>query len=169
MILDNNVKKVKNRAFLQFLVKGCMEVKVAQLQNFLFFWKYNGKPLTHIFNLARRQIQKKLCRPFKLSHFLGKFGQKIAKNAISSIKMVKNYHFQVSFMIRPLCLMKSIYTSGFSEKNFFEVGQLHYPLSPSKRIYKIYILRIFWSCQNFKMKLPNFKIFSFSKTFVFAL
>ena len=33
----------------------------------------------------------------------------------------------------------------------------HY--SPLKRIYKTYIFCIFWSCKNFKMKLPNFNFF----------
>ena len=65
-------------------------LKLTNFKNFLFFWKYNSKPLTCIFNLARRQIQKKLCRPFKLSQFLGKFGQKWQKMRFLGIKMVKN-------------------------------------------------------------------------------
>jgi len=64
-------------------------------KNFSFFWKYNNNTLTYIFNLARRQIQKKLCRPFKSSHFLSKFGQKWQKMRFSSIKMVKNIIFRL--------------------------------------------------------------------------
>ena len=65
-------------------------LKLANFKNFLFFWKYNSNPLTCIFNLARRQIQKKLCRPFKLSYFFRQIWAKMTKNAIFGLKMVKN-------------------------------------------------------------------------------
>ena len=77
--------------FMVFDFEGCTgPTEVGQLQNFLFFWNYNSKTLTCIFNLARRQIQKKLCRPFKNSYFWGKFGQKWQKMRFLGIKMVKN-------------------------------------------------------------------------------
>ena len=94
VIFDNNVKKVKNRAFLQFLVRGCMKVKLPNFKNFLFFWKYISSPLTYIFNLARRQIQKKLCRPFKFSRFLAPFCLFLPKIRFFTIKMVKNSIFR---------------------------------------------------------------------------
>ena len=56
------------------------------------------------------------------------------------------------------------------KKLFLKLGNFTTHYSPSKRIYKIYILRIFWSCQNFKMKLPNFKVcFIFSNFCVCSL
>ena len=56
------------------------------------------------------------------------------------------------------------------KKKFLKLGNFTTHYSPSKRIYKIYILRIFWSWQNFKMKLPNFKVcFIFSNFCVYSL
>ena len=71
--------------FSWFLILRGVQVllKLSNFKNFLFFWKYNSKPLTCIFNLARRQIQKKLCRPPKSSLFLGTFGQKWQKMRFS--------------------------------------------------------------------------------------
>ena len=90
--IENHEKKI---FFSWFSIFRGVQVllKLANFKNFLFFWKYNSKPLTCIFNLARRQIQKKLCRPFKNSYFLGKFGQKWQKMRLLGIKMVKNIIF----------------------------------------------------------------------------
>jgi len=128
VIFDNNVKKVKNRAFLQFLVRGCMKVKLPNFKNFLFFWKYISSPLTYIFNLARRQIQKKLCRPLKSSPFLGKFGQKWQKMRFSSIRMVKNIIFRLVSWYDHYARWKAYTLVDSQKKTIFEVGQLHNPL-----------------------------------------
>ena len=71
---------------------------------------------------------KKVMSTVQKLTFFGRIWAKMAKNAIFEHKNGQKYHFQVGFMIRPLCQMKSIYTSGFSEKKNFEVGQLHNPL-----------------------------------------
>ena len=85
----------KNISFSLFLILRGVQVllKMANFKLFLIFWKYNSNPLTYIFNLARRQIQKKLCRPFKNWPFWGKFGQKWQKMRFLGIKMVKNIIF----------------------------------------------------------------------------
>ena len=99
---------------------GGMQV-LLKLTNFKFlkmFWNYNSNPLTNIFNLARRQIQKKLCRPFKFSQFLCKFGQKWPKIQFSGIKMVKNIIFGLVSWNNHNARWKE-YTLVNSQKNFF--------------------------------------------------
>ena len=130
-----------------------------KIANFLFFWNYNSNPLTYIFNVARRQIQKKLCRPFKFSLFLGTFGQKWQKMRFSGIKMIKNIIFGLVSWYDHYARFKAYALVNSQKKKFLKLGNFTTHYSPSKRIYKIYILRIFWSCQNFKMKLLNFKFF----------
>ena len=60
--------------------------------------------------------------------FFGQIWAKMTKNEIFGHKNDQKHHFRAGFMIQPLCQMYSIYTSKFSEKNIFEVGQLHHPL-----------------------------------------
>ena len=142
------------------ILKGIQVLlKLANFKNFLFFWKYNSNPLTYIFNLARRQIQKKLCRPPQSSPFLGEFGQKWPKMRFSSIKMVQNIIFRLVSWYDHYARWKAYTLVDSQKKKILKLGNFTAYYSPSKRIYKIYILRIFWSCQNFKMKLPNFNFF----------
>ena len=97
--------KIYVRGLLLYFQKNKKFLKLANFKNFLFFWKYNSNPLTYIFNLARRQIQKKLCRPFKKSTIFGQICAKLTKNAIFGHKNGQKYHFRAGFMIRPLCQM----------------------------------------------------------------
>ena len=60
--------------------------------------------------------------------FFGQIWAKMTKNTIFGYKNGQKYHLWVGFMKQILCQMYSINTSEFSQKTFFEVGQLHYPL-----------------------------------------
>ena len=137
--------------------------KLTNFNFFLIFWKYNSNPLTYIFNLAKRQIQKKLCRPFKLSHFFGKFWQKWPKMRFSNIKMVKNIIFGLISWNNHHTRCAAYTLVNSQKKLFLKLGNFSTHYSSFKCIYKTYILRIFGSCKNFEMKLPNFKFF-----FIFA-
>ena len=149
--------------FIVFDFEGVQVLlKLANFKNFLFFWKYNSKPSSCIFNLARRQIQKKLCRPFKSSHFLSKFRQKWQKMRFSGIKMVKNIIFALVSWYDHYARSKAYTLVNCQKKLFLKLGNFTTHYSSSKRIY---ILRIFWSCKNFKMKLSNFKIFFIFQNF----
>ena len=103
--IQNHEKKIFFFHGFGFWVGVQVLLKLANFKNFLFFWKYNSNPLTYIFNLARRQIQKKLCRPFKKSTIFGQIWAKMTKNAIFGHKNGQKYHFRAGFMIRPLCQM----------------------------------------------------------------
>ena len=135
---------------------------VLKLTNFIFFfffWKFNSNPLTYIFHLAKRQIQKKLCRPSQKAPFLGKFGQKWQKMRFSGIEMVKNIIFGLVSWNNHHARCKAYTLVNSQKKLFLKLGNFTTHYSPLKRIYKTYIFCIFWSCKNFKMKLPNFKFF----------
>ena len=124
-------KTMKKQIFFSWfsILRGVQVLlKLANFKNFLFFWKYNSKPLTCIFNLARRQIQKKLCRPFKSSLFLGTFGQKWQKMRFSGIKMIKNIIFGLVSWYDHYARCKAYTLVNSQKKTFFEVGQLHHPL-----------------------------------------
>ena len=143
--------------------------EVYQLHFFKIFWKYNSNPLTYIFNLARRQIQKKLCRPLKSSHFLGKFGQKWQKMRFSGIKMVKNIISRLVSWTDHYARCKA-YTIVNSQKNFFWSWATSPPTIAPQSVYIKYIYCVFFEVtQTSKWSCPTSKFFSFSKTFVFAL
>ena len=120
----------KKKFFSWFSIFRIVQVllKLANFKKCFFFWKDNSNPLTCIFNLARRQIQKKFLSTVQIITIFGHIWAKMTKNAIFGHKNDQKYHFQAGFMKQPLCQMWSICTSEFSEKTFFEVGQLHYPL-----------------------------------------
>ena len=139
-----------------------MEVllKLANFKIFIFFWKYNSKPLTFIFNLARRYIQKKVMSTIQKFTLFWQIWKKMTKNAIFWVKkciselVSRTNHY-------PRCKAFTLVNS--QKKLFLKLGNFTTHYSSSNRIYKIYILRIFWRCQNFQMKLPNFNfLFIFS-------
>ena len=141
--------------FMVFDFQECTgPAEVGQLQKKFFFWKYNSNPLTYIFNLARRQIQKKLCRPFKSSLFLGTFGQKWQKMRFSGIKMIKNIIFRLVSWYDHYARCKAYTLVNSQKKKFLKLGNFTTHYSPLKRIYKIYIYCVFfevaktskWSC-----------------------
>ena len=135
-------------------------LKLTNFKFVLIFWKYNSNILTYIFNLARRQIRKKWCRPFKNWHFFWQIWAKMTKNAIFWHKNGQKYHFRIGFMKQSSCQMQSIYANNeFSEKIFLKLSHFSTHYNPLKCIYKTYILRLFWSYKNFNMKLSNFKFF----------
>ena len=77
--------------------------------------------------------------------FCGQIWAKMTKNAIFGYKNGQKYHFWVGFMKQKLCQMLSINPSEFSEKTFFEVGQLHYPLLIAPQsVYIKYIYCVFF-------------------------
>ena len=128
-------------------------LKLANFKIFLIFGKYNSKPLTCIFNFARRQIQKKLCWPFKNSHFFGKFEKKLSIMRFLGIKMVKNTIFGLVSRINhyPRC---KTYTLVNSQKNFFWSWATSLRTIASQNVYIKYIYYVFsevaktskWSC-----------------------
>ena len=85
--------------------------------------------------------------------------RKKKNRGFSGIKMIKNIIFGLVSWYDHYARCKAYTLVNSQKKNFLRLGNFTTHYSPSKRIYKIYILRIFWSCQNFKMKLPNFKFF----------
>jgi len=143
-----------------YIFKGIQDqVKLANFKKNFIFSKYHHNPLTYIRNVARRPILKKLCRAFKISSFLAKFGQKWQKIWFFVIKMVKNIIFGWVSWNNHYARSKAYTLVNSQKKLFLKLGNFTTQNIPLSCIYKIYILRISCSCQNFKMKLPNFKNF----------
>ena len=141
-------------------------LKLTNFKFFFIFWKYNSNPLTYIINLLKRQIQKKLCRPFKLSHFLGTFGQKWQKMRFSGIKMVKTIIFGLFHETTTMPDVEHIHL-WIVRKNFFWSWETS---SLLKSIYIRHIYCVFSEvAKTSKLSCPTSKNLTIFKNFAFAL
>ena len=76
--------------------------------------------------------------------------------------MVKNIIFGLVSWYDHYARCKAYTLVNSQKKNFWSWATSPPTIAPQS-VYKKYILCIFWSCQNFKMKLPNFIFFHFLK------